>query len=98
MLAIVNEIAASSFEANYRKPYIGMSSSGRSRNFVHFVPKKKFVRLKAAVPNVDDWIQRLSDAGLEADARNGRLRVTMTSAELTEHDALRRAIDGLSGH
>ena len=92
MLATVNEVAATSFEANYRKNYIGMSSSGRSRNFVHFIPKKKFVRLKAAVPNVDDWIQRLSDAGLEADARNGRLRITMTPAELTEHDALIREV------
>jgi hypothetical protein len=55
-------VGNSAFEHNYRKPYIGMSSDGRSRHFVHLAPKKKFVRLRVSVRDLDAGMEHMSEA------------------------------------
>lgn len=92
-LATINAKASSSFELNYLKQYIGMTLDGRSRNFVLFLPKKKFVHVKASVSDVDAWVDRFAAAGLEADVgKGGRLRVTVSPEEFTNCGALFREL------
>lgn len=92
-LTIINSRASSTFALNYLRQYIGMTVDGRSRNFVSFSPKKKFVHLKAAVPDVDAWVAKLTAAGLEADVgKAGRLRVTVSAEEFKNSGELMREL------
>ncbi len=45
LLEIINEKAEPKQNLNYNKYYIGLSDGTKSRNFIHFKPKKKFTNV-----------------------------------------------------
>ena len=70
-----------------------MTIDGRSRNFVHFLPKKKFVHVKASVSDVDTWLEKFANAGIEADVGSaGRLRITVSPEEFANSRDLLREL------
>lgn len=88
ILSIVNVITTSRFgvqyELNYRKYFIGLTDGSRSRNFVFFRPRRRFLRIGARIGTSDitDWIGRLDAAGAKADVRDGRLRFNVVFGDL----------------
>ena len=88
VLSIVNVITTSRFgaryELNYRKYFIGLTDGSRSRNFVWFRPRRRFLRIGARVGATDatGWIDRLDAAGGKADIRDGRLRVNVAFGDV----------------
>jgi hypothetical protein len=50
---------------NYRKGFIGLTLSGKTRNFVTFCPKRWFVRVAARVGDRQTWVQTLEAAGMD---------------------------------
>lgn len=93
LLAMISARASKPIELNYQKRYIGLSIGGRSRNFVFFLPKKKFVHVRATLADTNPWIDKLSAAGLDARTlRTGRLQVTLAPQDLKKSEALLREL------
>ncbi|HEX5051031.1 MAG TPA: hypothetical protein VFZ65_04605 [Planctomycetota bacterium] len=93
-LAMLNEHAKSPFTLNHNRQYIGLSDGSRSRNFVHFIPKKKFVHVKAAISDAETWVERLAGAGLEVrTSDNGTMvRVTVLPQDFGKNEGLLREL------
>lgn len=87
-LDIINEKADPKLSLNYNKGYIGMMDGARSRNFVHFAPKKKFLRLMVEVSDTAGWVARVEEAGLEVSVRRRFVRVILTPKELAPNREL----------
>ena len=92
VLGIINEKAQPPQQLNYNKHYIGLSDGIRARRFIYFRPQKKF--LKVVIP--DGWSEERSalfDATeIEADEKNGRLRLSLSPANFKQHDELVRSV------
>lgn len=88
-LEMINQKSDEKFELNYNKYYIGLTNGTRSRNFLHFRPKKKFTHLMADVSERDAWLERLEEAGFATTTHGDRfLRVTVSPKEIEKHRAL----------
>ena len=86
-LSILNAKASSQIELNYLRQYIGIRFDNKSRNYVFFGPKKKFVRINVSVDDAETWLDKLSAAGLEAQPKpKGGLRVAVTPGEFQKHE------------
>ncbi|MFC6998733.1 PDDEXK family nuclease [Rufibacter roseus] len=79
LLEIINEKAEPKLKLNYNKYYIGLSDGYKSRNFIHFKPKKQFTNVLAEIENPDEWIQKLEDEGVSAVVRDKWLRFAVTT-------------------
>lgn len=79
LLEIINEKAEPKQKLNYNKYYIGLSDGYKSRNFIHFKPKKQFTNILVEIENADDWIQKLEDEGVSAVFRDKWLRFALTT-------------------
>lgn len=62
---------------NYNRYFIGLTDGARSRNFIYFRPRKSFLRVLAEVNDVNGWISRFEEAGLEATNRDDRVAVNL---------------------
>ncbi len=89
MMKIVDSIYAdlgdliSDYELKYNKFYIGLSIDGMSRNFMTFIPKKKFMYLRFKGNEDAEITKKLEDAGLEFSylLRDKRYEVKISSFE-----------------
>lgn len=88
LLSILNERAARKQQLKYNRYFIGLSDGTRSRNFVYFRPRKQFLRVLAEVNEVQPWITRLTEAGLEATDRDNRVAVNVSPKELAANREL----------
>lgn len=78
LLEIINEHAEPKQQLNYNKYYIGLSDGYKSRNFIHFKPKKQFTNVFIEVEDAGEWIQKLEDEGVSAVVRDKILKFTIT--------------------
>ena len=88
LLNVINEKAEPKQQLNYNKYYIGLNDGTRSRNFVHFRPKKKFTHVLVEIADKDGWAERLEEAGLAATTTGRYLRVTVSPKELPKQREL----------
>jgi hypothetical protein len=63
MLNIINEKADPKQQLNVNKYYIGLTDGLRSRNFIYFRPRKKFVRVTVPGGWTEDRSARFEEAG-----------------------------------
>jgi hypothetical protein len=88
-LKVVNQKANPTQNLNYNKYFIGLNDGIRSRNFVHFRPKKQFLHVLAQIEDKQAWITRFEEHGLPATAEGDRfLKVTIKPSEFEKHEAL----------
>lgn len=85
VLAIINEKAGQKQQLNYNKYYIGLTDGTRSRNFIYFRPRKKYLRMVIPDSWTEGQVQRLEEAGVDADQTGGRLQINLTAADLKKH-------------
>lgn len=88
LLEFVNEKADPKVQLNYNKYYIGLSDGARSRNFVHFRPKKKFIHVLAEVLDKERWTERLEEAGLAVTPEHRHLRITVAPKDFPKQREL----------
>lgn len=97
VLTMINSIATTPQELNYLQGYIGLSSNGVVRNFIHFAPKrtKKFTHIVFRNPDSEQWQGRFEEAGVPVmTKRKGRFRVSVRPDEFDEHkDLIRQAVE-----
>lgn len=95
LLAIINRTASPQQQLNYNKYYVGLSDGTRSRNFVNFGPRKKFIHMWAEVDDMEAWVDRGEEAGLPAVVDGDNLRITLSPPDLKKHAEF---LDELLGH
>lgn len=61
---ILSEIDPS-LALNFLSPYVGLTKSGTSNNFVHFIPQKKALRINFTLPQIDEYRTLFENAGFE---------------------------------
>lgn len=78
---------APDFELNYTKGYIGLKEKGRANNFVHFSPKKKFLRLNFKLPKSEHLESQLDKAGLEmvSYSKGGRYKIRLYKKDIEKN-------------
>lgn len=79
LLEIINLKAEPKQKLNFNKYYIGLSDGYKSRNFIHFKPKKQFTSVLVEVEDADEWLQKLEDEGISATFRDKFLRFSLTT-------------------
>jgi hypothetical protein len=91
VLVIANEKANPRLELKYKKNYLALNVPGQFANAMALFPKKSYVVLSAPSNMAQDWVNRLTEAELEATVKRGtRAQVRLTSQELANHEGLIR--------
>ena len=70
---IANEIADPKLELKYRREGIALSVPGSFFNALWMAPKKNWVRIRFRVTDPETWVKRLSEAGIDAELKEGTL-------------------------
>jgi hypothetical protein len=90
VLEVVREFQPA-LDLKYNKYYIGLAQNGLPNNFVTVRPQKKNIIVNFKLPQSDELVQRLTQAGIEVldyDARWHRLRVRLVAEDLKSHREL----------
>lgn len=87
-LEIINQQGKRQFNLNYNQGYIGLLDDGHARNFVHFIPKRKKLHIKASVSDIAVMQQKLEASdGLDVWQERGRIGITVTKDTMTQSEA-----------
>ena len=81
----------SELELHYVRSYIGLTKGNTPFNCTVFHPKATFVRVDVSLPNPQNWINKLTNAGVASNsaiAKNGRIRMRVTKENFTFHREL----------
>ena len=90
---IVNEIADPKLELKYKKGQVALSVPGSFFNVLPFWPKKNFIRIRFRVTDPETWVKRLSEAGVEADLKDGTfVLVRLRNSDFEQHEDLLREL------
>ncbi|HEY2416130.1 MAG TPA: hypothetical protein VGI40_28065 [Pirellulaceae bacterium] len=87
---IANEVANPKLQLKYLKNYVALSAPGSHFNVVPFWPKKNIVPARFVVSEAEQWVQRLTDAGIEAQLKKGRVSIRLQNGEVERHEELLR--------
>ena len=82
ILGVINQKAEPKQQLNYNKHYIGLSDGIKSRNFIHFKPKKQFTHILFEIEQKEDWIEKIEEADMTAELSDKWLKVTLTPNQL----------------
>lgn len=77
-------------DLKYNLGYIGLHDGARSRNFIHFTPKKSGLSLRVVVQDTAGFIERFKAADIDVTPRGRFLRVRVSKAELDQNEPLIR--------
>ena len=84
---IANEFADPQLELKYKKDGVALSVPGSFFNVLVFWPKKNFIRIRFRVTDPETWVKRLSEAGVEAELKDGTLvLVRLRNSDLEQHE------------
>ena len=92
LMEIINEKAAPKQELNFNKYFIGLSDGTRSRNFIYFKPRKKWIRVIIPGGWNEDRSARFEEAGLEAEQKDNKLIFNLSPDDLKSHHELVAAV------
>ena len=85
---IINETADPQQQLNYNKHFIGLTDGTRSRNFVHFRPRKAFAHVTSVVGDPASWVERLEEVELAAVVKRNKLRLTLSPKDFAANREL----------
>ena len=92
LLEIINEKAEPKQQLTFNKYYIGLSDGTRSKNFIYFRPRKKFLHVVIPGGWTEDRSARFEEAEIDAEQKHDRLRFKLSSAELKKYRELVAAV------
>jgi hypothetical protein len=88
MLSIINEKADPKQQLNYTKYSIGLTDGSRTKNFIYFRPRKKFLRVIIPDGWTEDRSARFDGAGLEAEQNGDKLIFNLSPGDLARYRPL----------
>ena len=90
LLGVINERAQTQQQLNFNKYYIGLSDRNRASRFIHFIPKKKHLRV--AIPRgwTKERSERFDEAGIDeaGQLKNDELIFNLNPVEFKKHREL----------
>ena len=93
LLEIINEKAKPTQQLNYNKHYIGLSDGNRSKNFIYFRPRKRYLRIVTPGGWSEELSARFDEAGLEAERqKDDELVFNLHPADFKKHNELIRSV------
>ncbi|WP_010583951.1 hypothetical protein [Schlesneria paludicola] len=92
MLLMTNEKATVKLQLNYLKQYIGLKDGARSRNFIYFVPRTKFVYLQVMEDIGESWPARLEEAGIPVTQDGSKLQITIEPDGFAKQEVIIREL------
>lgn len=92
MLSMINEKADPKQQLNFLQQYIGLSDGNKSRNFVYFSPRKRFLYVNVNTQVSDEWLSKLEEAGIPANMTGSLLEVTIEPADFNQHELMIREL------
>lgn len=88
-LAFAQEGSDIKYELRYKKSRISICPEGSFFVIANFYPKVNFVRSSFKVSDVDAWIKKLEENGLDADSpRDGRVRLRLSLSDLSNNEEI----------
>ncbi|MDE2718290.1 MAG: hypothetical protein OXI33_14940 [Chloroflexota bacterium] len=92
ILEIINGKAQTQHELNYNKHYIGLSDGTRSRTFIHFAPRKRYLRVVIRDGWTEERSARFEEADIAAEEKGGKLIFNLSPADFKKHGELVTAV------
>ena len=92
ILEIINVKAQTQHKLNYNKHYIGLSDGIRSSKFIHFGPRKKYLRVVIRGGWTEERSAQFDEADIPAYDRSGNLMLNLSSADFKKHGELVTAV------
>ncbi len=92
ILEIINGKAQTQHKLNYNKHYIGLSDGIRSSTFIHFGPRKKYLRVVIRGGWTEERSARFDEADIATDERSGNLMLNLSPADFKKHGELVTAV------
>ena len=93
LLGIINEKAETPQQLNYNKHYIGLSDGIRSRNFIYFRPRLKYLRVVIPGGWSEELSTRFDEVGLEAERqKDDGLVFNLSPADFKKRSELVRSV------
>lgn len=91
MLQTFNAVSSEQLQLKYVKAYVAVATEGSFFNVAKLFPRKAHTYLVAPVDDVKRWLERLEEAGLEAELRKGnKVRVHL---KLSEFESSREVVE-----
>jgi hypothetical protein len=88
ILAIINEKAVQKQQLNFNKYYVGLTDGTRSRNFIHFRPRKKYLRVVIPGGWTNERSAKFEEVGLEAEQQDEKLIFNLSPGDLKKYHDL----------
>ena len=92
LLEIINGKAQTKHELNYNKHYIGLQDGIRSRTFIHFAPRKRYLRVVIRGGWTEERSARFEEADIAAEEKGGKLIFNLSPADFKKHGELVTAV------
>ena len=92
ILEIINGKAQTQHELNYNKHYIGLSDGIRSSTFIHFAPRKRYLRVVIRRGWTEERSARFEEADIAAEEKGGKLLFNLSPADFKKHGELVTAV------
>jgi hypothetical protein len=88
-LEMINAVVSTPRRLTYNKGFIGLNDGIRPGNFVTFKPSKLVLRVSLwYLSDIESWVKRLQEFGLEARTKNDGVRVEVTPKAFEENKQL----------
>lgn len=92
ILEIINGKAQTQHKLNYNKHYIGLSDGIRSSKFIHFAPRKKYLRVVIRGGWTEERSEGFNEAEIAADEKGGSLMLNLSPDDFKKHGELVTAV------
>jgi len=92
LLELVNLTAKPKQVLNYNRYYVSVTDGVRSRFYIWFKPKKKFVHVLASLTVAEAWPEKFDEAGLSSGVEEDGVRVTLAPGDEKKHRDLLTAL------
>lgn len=103
ILETINQTANTKQKLNFNKHYIGLQDEIKSRNFIHFKPKKQFTHIFIEIDNKDELIEQIENKGITATIYKKLLQITINSKQLSDNkelieEVINKAVEKYNGN
>lgn len=89
LFALLNEGSERTWAPNFNRHYVGVTDGDKGSSlgstFVFLRPRKQFLHLRVQLSEMESWLERVEEAGLDGQLRDDRLQVTLKPGDEKKH-------------
>ena len=88
LFGLLNEGSDRIWKPNYNRYYIGVMDGRKGSTFVLLRPRKQFLHLRVQFPQLDPWMEKVEEAGLDCTLKSDQMFVTLKPGDAKKHREL----------